>query len=58
MSKKDYIAIAEVFRRHKKSNLDAQDLYISIANDIADILSDDNPNFSYQRFWDYINETV
>jgi hypothetical protein len=58
MSKKDYIAIAEVFRKYKSSHPETCRICDRIAEEIAEVLKKDNPRFSFQRFWDFINETV
>jgi hypothetical protein len=56
MTKKDYIAIAKAFKEMKK-NPDLDNTTIDeVVDVIACVFTDDNPNFDYQKFTDYINK--
>jgi hypothetical protein len=50
MTKKDYEAIAEVFRNQKRGLATEQDVVEAIAGDFADVLQADNPRFNRARF--------
>ena len=59
MTRKDFIAIAAVIRRHRKANLEMGDpgslLYLlatdkKLSIDLADVLAKSNPRFDRERF--------
>jgi hypothetical protein len=54
MSKKDYRAVAKILRELKMTSPMPKDWDI-IIDKLARVFKEDNPRFSYQRFWDYIN---
>ena len=52
MSKKDYIVIAEILSKYiqlERNNLNVTAL--SIAEDLADYFSSENPNFDFDKWW-------
>ncbi len=54
MSRKDYRAIAKTLRELKMGSPMPKDWDI-IIDKLARVFKKDNPRFSYERFWDYIN---
>lgn len=53
MSKKDYIAIAEILSNYiqlERNNLDSVTA-LSIAEDLADYFSSENPNFDFDKWY-------
>ena len=55
MSKRDYIAIADAIRRARKRYPDAQEAFTIFISAVAVVLKKDNPRFSSQKFWEYID---
>jgi len=54
VSRKDYIKIAEAIREYKNSPLPID--WKVLADKFAVALKRDNPRFSYEKFWDYIEK--
>lgn len=54
MTKKDYIKIAALLKRHRDSilELSEDDILDSIAFDLAYVFSEDNPRFDEERFYE------
>ncbi len=54
MTRKDYIAFAKIIRAHRERWLDEDcgecPPILAIADDMADLFSNDNPRFDRQRF--------
>ena len=48
--------LAELVRKYKEV-FEQNSLFEPFVDDLSDILSKDNPRFSYTRFVDYINRT-
>lgn len=53
MTRKDYEAIAKVFRDNGKRLLTAHEssIWLVMRQDIADVLAADNPRFQRERFY-------
>ena len=54
MTKKDYIKIAALLKRHRDSilELSEDDILDSIAFDLAFVMKEDNSNFDEERFYE------
>lgn len=50
MSKKDYERIARALRIWRPSEPNEQQLYLSIVDQIAEVLKEDNPRFNKELF--------
>jgi hypothetical protein len=58
MTKKHYKKIAELFRDLYPLNGIEEILWKSLRIGIADILKEENPNFSYKKFIDATNDST
>jgi hypothetical protein len=54
VSRKDYREIAQAIKEMKRQYPNEQEIITLFASAMAVRLKKDNPRFSYEKFWDYI----